>query len=747
MQKFFAGIVCLMVLHVSAQSGAVLNNTALQKLSPIGQIFLEQENAQGLFFPDADGRVPALVQVSNPNLPLKSTAIKESQFGNIFSIRCNRSEMISLMLDANVSYIEISSRLNRPHLLNDTAMKLSKVDLVQDGVNNGLPVNYRGNGVVVGIVDIGFQPDNPTFFTQNGAGYKVKRWWLQGSNAGNKPTGFSYGTEATVAANILLSRNDDGTHGTHVGGIAAGSGYTTPNFKYRGMAPEADLAFVTIKYGNDTLGGSAKGDYLVANPSILDGFKYVFDYAQSVGKPAVINLSWGMHTGPHDGNSLFDKAVELLTGPGKILVGACGNDAGNKMHVQAALNGDTAYTFALDRSRKDYVHENIYCDFWGDSAKQFGINFTVFDTSGIEKITTPFYYSNSNSSTRYVHVNGADTLWLTIATNKKFVNNAKPEILIMAETNNAVNQNIRIGITGNGRVDGWNSGQTYRWTAGSFTNKVKGMDKDGLYLDGLSAGSMVENGGTSKASITVGAYIARNSWRDTGNVYRAQNWLTIGEAAGFSSRGPTVDGRIKPDISAPGQHIVSAVNYRTFAPWMIEQTPLVTKFYGNPQYWTLLSGTSMAAPHVAGIVALMLQVNPDLTPVQVRMILSRTAYHDVFTGNDSNNTYGFGKADAMEAIKMLVNLNINDPGKKGLRCLAFPNPANNEVLFSSGVFAGREVELTITDITGKLVYSAPVMFDATGLARLATLDFANGIYSWRINGNLNSASGRIMIRH
>jgi subtilisin family serine protease len=738
--------ISLVVRCLGGQSLAILPNYNTAVLSATAAMYLDCGKCDGIFIQDKNGRVPALLQLPE-NVELPKDIQQEARFRNIASIRISQSELKSLATSNLIQYIDVNCRFNRSHPLNDTTRILSHVNEVQNGLSFGLPANYRGQGVVVGIVDIGFQPDNPTNLNAAGNQLRIKRWWDQGNKSGKAPGGFSFGTEYTNPVAILSARNDDGTHGTHVSGIAAGSGYSTPGLKYKGMAPESDLVYVTIKYSNDTLGGSALGDYVVANATILDAFKYIFDYAQSVGKPAVINLSWGMHTGPHDGNSLFDKAVEVLTGPGKIVVGACGNDGGNQMHLKANLKQDTVYTFAYDQARNDYKHENFYCDFWGDSAQSFGINVSLFDTLGNLKFSSPFFYSNSVSSKSGLLTVGKDSLWYKIAANKKFINNGKPEILLMVETNLPQNQSVRIGITGTGRVDGWNSGQTYRWTAGSFSNKVKGNDYSGKYLTGLAEGSAGENGGTGKATITAGAYVARNKWFDTAGVLHEQNWLNVGEIAGFSSRGPTVDGRIKPDIVSPGQNIISAVNYRTYSPWMRDITTYSSVFVGNRQFWSVFSGTSMAAPHVTGIVALMLQVNPNLTPQQIKNILYRTASRDAFTGKDSNNNYGYGKINALESVKMLVSLNTKNPNRRGMRCQIYPNPADNDAVISAGLFAGKKATIGLYDLAGKLVTESKIVFDEFGLADLQLSTVSAGSYLWNIQCTGSIASGRLVVSH
>ncbi len=109
--------------------------------------------------------------------------------------------------------------------------------------------------------------------------------------------------------------------------------------------------------------------------------------------------------------------------------------------------------------------------------------------------------------------------------------------------------------------------------------------------------------------------------------------------ADFSSRGPTYctpngDAAIKPEVSAPG------VNVRSSVP--------------GGQYQGGWSGTSMATPHVAGVVALMRQANPNLTSAQVREILLDTATDLGPQGND--NSYGMGIVNAYAAVQRALSL-------------------------------------------------------------------------------------------
>lgn len=107
--------------------------------------------------------------------------------------------------------------------------------------------------------------------------------------------------------------------------------------------------------------------------------------------------------------------------------------------------------------------------------------------------------------------------------------------------------------------------------------------------------------------------------------------------ANFSQRGPTVDGRIKPDFSAPGEGVLSA--------------------WPNTGGYNTLNGTSMAAPHVAGTIALMWSANPALIgDYNATVDALRQSAHKISSNlctsgqNVPNNLYGYGRIDAMEAV-------------------------------------------------------------------------------------------------
>lgn len=246
---------------------------------------------------------------------------------------------------------------------------------------------------MIGVVDNGFEFGHPNFYSRDKSVLRIKRVWDQNIQ-GTPPEDFGYGCEYTTTEDILTKVTDtsNSTHGTHVLGIAAGADNTDDKNVY-GVATDAEIVLVSLN-GNELINSD--------NTAVLDGVKYIFDYAKSVNKPCVVNLSLGSHLGPRDGSSTFDLLTSEMLGPGRILVGAAGNDGGSKCHVKKTFNGEKTDTLATFLDFKYTYPQSGTVEIWCD--KDMAIKFIPFvyraNNNTIKKVYEPAIFNITQCDNR-----------------------------------------------------------------------------------------------------------------------------------------------------------------------------------------------------------------------------------------------------------------------------------------------------------------------------------------------------------
>ncbi|MCK5740942.1 MAG: S8 family serine peptidase, partial [Chlorobi bacterium] len=447
------------------------------------------------------------------------------------------------------------------------------------------------------------------------------------------------GHEIVGETALLNARGDSyATHGTHTAGIAAGSGIATDG-AYVGVAPESEIIMVSYGMGTDQIISTGQS-------TIVDAINYIFQRAEAQGKPAVVNISLGVHVGPHDGTSLYDQACDNLVGPGKIIVASAGNAGRTNLHLYKKFTSSNRSISTFVQPEKGVA----MIDIWGQPGYDFEVRVTLYNNDKIVS-GTDYISSMANEGTNQV-LTGSDGKSCNVyvaAVPSTF--NGKPRIFTMVQSASA-NKILYYVKSTTGEIHMWNGG------AGSSAGGRFYSDGKSFAVNGNTTTTVGELGGSGKSTITVGSYTSKKDYTNIFDQYKkVPYYQEEGKLSQFSSLGPTADGRMKPDITAPGHVVVSSVS--SWSNGYGGSTLRAEVVYGvssseKSWYYAAMQGTSMSAPMVSGIVALMLQANPNMAPDEIKEILRKTAIEDQYTGNipaSGSNLWGWGKINAHEALK------------------------------------------------------------------------------------------------
>lgn len=633
---------------------------AAEKISPMGLMFLQkaslEKNITGSKIMTVNGSQYEKVLVT-----LKEGATVDDFEG--YDIDCNIGNkflVVNLPIDEIRSFSELDAvktltcgEVFEPCL--DQALKSTKMDIVHAG-GEGLPQAFDGTGVIAGLFDTGIDPNHAMFRGPDGTSYRVKRFF-------NMANGVTYTDETMSKATTDKSTE---SHGTHVAGIMAGLG--GQNGQYGGIKKVFGKETATKVTGNIPFTGVASGadiamgggELTIAN--ITSGCKKIVDYAKSVGKPAVINLSLGHVVGPHDGSSNLCQVLDEL-GKDAIIFVSSGNDGETDCSLTKTFT-------ASDNSIKTFIAPN-------KSAYDATSAFWAYDNKPLS-FQIALYSKKGGNITKTLDVNNSMILAGTNYTNPAYshdvdFNNAfsSSSFIIVEKGVDSVNKRayitLSISWTRNLSTNSSNDivplfivkGAEGQKVLGTVTSKLGFSNLDLAGFDNGNAKESINDNATGKNIIAVGAYSTRSTFITlSGKVYGFNNPDMLGDVASFSSYGTSFDGRNLPNICGPGYPVISAYSRYYYTSQNLGEDDIEAKATVNDRdnHWGQMSGTSMSSPFVAGVGVVMLQANPNLTVSEVRNIMMETATKDEYTAKGDPIQWGAGKINALEAVKKVLGL-------------------------------------------------------------------------------------------
>ena len=513
--------------------------------------------------------------------------------GNLATAVIPMSALVDFAEDPDVENVDAG---NSVKAMTDLAREYSHVDALHVGLPD-FPRSFTGKGVLIGVIDTGFDFMHPAFRDAGGNSRIIHVWDQSGRNGNTSSMG--YGVVFDTPELIRSAAHDVSrdTHGSHVAAIAASSADV-----YTGMAPESDIVVVATDKSES---------------GIIDALAYLLDYAEKEKKPMAINLSMGTVIGFKDGTDPIASMIDgLLDESGKkcLMAIAAGNEGHRNSTIVTEVVGqgeviNTSFT------PPSHMRENVFIGCSTTSAFQVSLSLVGSDGVAFETSIS----SDSSESVSHEYITGEKDYSLVTLSPMKDADGLQRGVSVNLYAPLKEGQKWKLVVTG---------------AAGKYIACC-----DYGELDNGSNASTMAATACGKIPISVGAYVSRDKFTNLQGMERSSDW-TVGERYPLSGMGPTFDGRDKPDVLAPGAHIISAINNYA-ASYNVNREDLAytevdALIPGRTNYWGAMCGTSMATPVVTGIMALWLQANPRLDFDHVRKLIGSPGSHiDAKTGMES----------------------------------------------------------------------------------------------------------------
>ena len=592
----------------------------------------------------------------------------------------------------------------------------------------GLPQAFTGAGVAAGVFDAYYDFTHPAFLDGNGE-TRVKYYYDCQWPNGDGTYGHALQDAAEIAALEHSQYTRNGIHGTHVAGIMAGSAVDG----FTGMAPGADLYLADFNSDREQF---SNPDAATSATAVL-GFKRIFDQTAADGKPCVVNFSSGESIIFTSQRVLEGEALQALTGPGRIIVSSAGNDGTRACYfekgaadyqagtgIENGLFGGQIIDIDLITPGDQYVRFDFMgmgltgggiegtIAFHTDSIEDTGNHFTVTVTMGeIALDVTHSTQQDPRGTVYHIHGTMPNAVYLLLCGATVLLTSDSPAWMY-----SDIAYSPFLNVDGVPQYSFAQPGHSITWPAvlpGIIAVGATGYKNTVVNIDGQTYDGLVSFAPDAP-----------------------------GQRAKFSSCGPTFDGRTKPDVVAPGMNIISAYNSFYNDLDGIRNCLTHTVSSGDrTHYYLAESGTSMASPVVAGVIALWLQAKPDLTPAQALEVIRRTATHPDATMSYPNNEYGHGQIDAYRGLLEVLELPVSIPDLSREQPQGVTFRVEGNILHADfGDNPPSRILFNIYTLDGRLVLTQD------GKNGVDMTSFRGGVYAVQLITDSQATTGSTLIR-
>ncbi len=711
---------------------------ALVKMSPSVRQIVMQRNAS---------QSKGIAAVSSGKQPMLTAFVKvEGDASDVLSrngcktLAAFDDILIAHLPVTNLETIAADRRIKRieaacgNELHNAVTRAVLNVNAVHEG--RQLPQAFTGEGVVMGIQDAGFDLTNPDFYSSDMQDYRIKAFWdmLSTDTVGSAfPVGNAYEDRQSIIAYAHSRDSELIGHGTHTLGTAAGSGYGSV---YSGMAFGSDICLVNNVVSDNIQLVDEADRYKYTSATSLLGFKYIFDYAESVGKPCVISYSEGSREDLYGDDLLCNEVLGKLVGPGRIIVASAGNNNASPSYIHKKKGIGSAGTFL------EIWGNQLY--FMAQSDREFTARMVVYGSKrDTVNVSSSWLCQQPDSlASDTIEVDGQEYIFQYGAYPSAY----DPNRLVVEY---AVSGPDHIGMSSVCPF----SVEFIGTDADIEVHKVRGNFVSRSVNPSLCQGERshdVSFPASSPHVIAVGATAYSTGYTDMNGKTVTYDYGTDGVKASFSSVGPTMDGRTKPDIMAPGTNIVSAANSYFFEanPESPQVGDLVGKFEygGRTYYWKADTGTSMSSPAVGGAIALWLQARPDLTREDITDVLAHTCTHPDKSLDYPNNRYGYGQIDVYRGLLYLLGID-------GIEGISSHQPESVEfAVCGDRTFSvsfphplSRTAEIRVYSTSGVLLHTEKLAA-GTQSTLVKLPDCTSGVVAVQVSGDSRETTGSTLMR-
>ena len=506
-------------------------------------------------------------------------------------------------------------------------------------------------------MDIGFDLTHPNFYDMRMSEYRIKALWDMISSdtlQSTLPVGRDFVGEKALLAQGCSTDGHDQTHGTHTLGIAAGSGgegvpMVVPG-KYHGVAYESDICLVANATSENQalIAPSQLSKFTYAMDAL--GFKYIFDYADKVGKPCVISFSEGAGQDFDGEDVLYNEVLDSLTSiPGHVIVSSAGNNGHLKYYMHKPVGKESAGFFA--NNSRSYVYHIA------KSAQPFTFRTSIYEgkTHPTPIDVTSEQVLEAPDSTYFVNLVVAGKQY-------ELIIGAYPSVYhpdeICYDWIVKTDDEEKIGTSNYISYQTMGADADVEVFHGSGNMYVSSVDPSLTDVDGTHS---INAPSAFGSVICVGATINHTYSIDLNGNKQNVQVRPIGSLADYSSQGPSFAGLVKPDVVAPGSNVVASYSsfYEESHPTandILNSDVAHFDYQGRTYAWNNNAGTSMASPVVGGAVALWLQANPTLNRQDVMEIIKKTSKPLDESREVPNNDWGYGEIDVYRGLLAALQL-------------------------------------------------------------------------------------------